>query len=78
MKFKPQVIFRSSSGYPVEVNSQVQALGEKPYQTLIEEVNQRSNLYREALPIVDRAATITAVLGVVSSACSQPRSCQNL
>jgi hypothetical protein len=78
LKFKPQVIFRSSSGYPVEVNSQVQALGEKPYQTLIEDVNQRSNLYREALPIVDRAATITAVLGVVSSACSQPRSCQNL
>jgi hypothetical protein len=78
LKFKPQVIFRSSSGYPVEVNSQVQSLGEKPYQSLRKDIKKRSNLYREALPIVDRAANITAVLGLVSSACSQPRSCRNL
>jgi hypothetical protein len=78
LKFKPQVIFRSSSGYPVEVNSQVQSLGEKPYQSLRKDIKKRSNLYREALPIVDRAANITAVLGLVSSACSQPRSCQHL
>jgi hypothetical protein len=78
LKFKPQVLFRSSSRYPVEVNSQIQSLGEKPYQSLRKDIKKRSNLYREALPIVDRAANITAVLGLVSSACSQPRSCQHL
>jgi hypothetical protein len=78
LKFKPQVLFRSSSRYPVEVTSQVQSLGEKPYQSLSKDLQRRPNLYRELLPIVDRAATITAVLGLVSSACSQPGSCQNL
>jgi hypothetical protein len=78
LNFNPQVLFRSSSGHPVEVDSQTQTVGEKPYQSLREDVKKHPNLYREVLPIVDRAASITEVLGLVSSACSQPKSCQNL
>jgi hypothetical protein len=78
LNFNPQVLFRSSSSYPVEVDSQYQTVGENPYQPLTEDVKKHPNLYREVLPIVDRAASITAVLGLVSSACYQPKSCQNL
>jgi hypothetical protein len=76
--FNPQALFRSEGGYPVEVDTNIQTIGERPYQPLREDVQKHPNLYVEISPIIDRAASMIKVLGLVSSACSQPRSCQNL
>ena len=78
LEFGSQVIFRSLSGYPLEVNPSYQTIGERPYLPLIKDVRQNSSLYRSSLPSVDRAASVTAVLGLVGSACRQLNSCQHL
>lgn len=78
LEFGSQVLFRSFSGYPLEVNPSYQTIGERPYLPLIKDVRQNSSLYRSSLPAVDRAASVTAVLGLVGSACRQPNSCQHL
>lgn len=78
LEFGSQVLFRSSSGYALEVKPDIQALANRPYLPLIEDVKQHPSLYRSSLTSVDRAASVTAVLGLVSSACRQPTSCQHL
>jgi hypothetical protein len=78
MEFRPQVLFPSPSGYIVQVDTQTQTIGENPYVPLKQDFAQNPNVYLEAMPIVERATSITSALGFVAAACKQPKSCQHL
>ncbi|MGF1524642.1 MAG: hypothetical protein ACFBSF_20140 [Leptolyngbyaceae cyanobacterium] len=78
MEFQPQLLFRNSAGYPVYVDNEIADISMQPYIPLIEDVNNRPEIYREVLPTVDRAANIATVLGLVDAACPQPVNCQHL
>ncbi|MBD2415321.1 hypothetical protein FACHB389_17775 [Nostoc calcicola FACHB-389] len=78
MEAKPQVFFRSPDGHPVQVSDSVQVLGERPYTLLMQDVKKSPNTYRSFLPAVDRAASVTAALGIIRAGCQQPRSCRQL
>ena len=77
-EFKPQVFFRSASGLPLEVDDKDQKLGERPYLPLIEDVKKRPLAYRNISPPLERAASITATLGLLKAACRKPGSCKHL
>jgi hypothetical protein len=77
-EFKPQVFFNSPYGHSLEVDEKVQALGERPYLPLIKDVKEYPLAYRGISPSLDRAASITATLGLLEAACQKPRSCKDL
>lgn len=78
-EFKPQVSFASPYGpVPVSVDKNLQSLAERPYQPLIKDIKARSLAYRKLLPSLDRAATITATLGLIAAGCRQAESCTEL
>ncbi|MBW4457618.1 MAG: hypothetical protein KME55_36015 [Nostoc indistinguendum CM1-VF10] len=77
-EFKPQVFFRSPSGLPLEVDEEVQKLGERPYLPLIKDVKERPLAYRAISPELEQAASITATLGLLEAACRKPGSCKHL
>ena len=78
MEFRPQVIFRSPYGHPLEVDTDVLSQGERPYESLIRDIKKRPNIYRQELSALDTAASITAALGLIAAGCQQPRSCEHL
>ncbi|MDJ0903121.1 MAG: hypothetical protein QNJ55_30415 [Xenococcus sp. MO_188.B8] len=78
MELKPQVLFMSPTGYPVEVKRRAQAIGERPYTKLREDFKKDPSDYLAVLPSVNRVAHVSAALGLVVSACQQPKSCQHL
>lgn len=80
-KFNPQVFFFSPyGGVPLSVDKKLQSLAERPYQPLIKDIKARPLAYRdrEVLPFLDRAATITATLGLIAAGCRQAESCTEL
>lgn len=78
LEFKPQVLFRAPFGLPLEVDNETQSLGERPYLPLIKDIKDRPLAYRVILPELDRAAEITATLGLLEAACKTPGSCRDL
>ncbi|MBD2254770.1 hypothetical protein [Nostoc parmelioides] len=78
LEYKPQVTFLSPYGHPVEATSKDQKLGEIPYEQLIQDVKARPDEYRKVLPLVNQAASITATMGLVATACSEVESCKHL
>ncbi len=77
-EFKPQVIFRSLYGQALEVDEQVQSLGERPYLPLVKDVKERPLAYLKISPSLELAASITATLGLLEAACPKPGSCKHL
>lgn len=77
-EYKPQVQFLSVYEHPMEVDSKTRRLGELPYKPLIEDVHAHPEMYRHALPLIDQAASVTAAMGLVNSACKESRSCKHL
>lgn len=78
LEYKPQVTFLSPYGDPVQAEDKDQKLGEIPYEPLIQDVKARPDVYREVLPLVNQAASITAAMGLVAAACQEPESCKHL
>jgi hypothetical protein len=77
-EFKPQVLFRSPDSLPLEVDKNIQTIGERPYLPLVKDIKEHPFAYREISPALDEAASITATLGVVKSACKKVGSCSQL
>ncbi|MBW4505180.1 MAG: hypothetical protein KME64_01485 [Scytonematopsis contorta HA4267-MV1] len=78
LEYKPQVTFLSPYGDPVQATREDQKLGEIPYEQLIQDVKARPGEYREVLPLVNQAASITATMGLVAAACQEAESCKHL
>lgn len=78
MEFNPQVFFLSALGHPIQVSKKIKELGELPYEPLKEDIRNNPQDYIKALPALERAASITATLGLVAAGCQKPTSCFNL
>jgi hypothetical protein len=78
LEYQPQVTFLSPYGHTAQASVNDRKLGEIPYAQLIQDVKDRPHTYRSILPEVDKAASVTAAMGLITAACEDIDSCQHL
>lgn len=78
IQFKPLILFLDVRGQYLVVDERLKRFVEKPFLPLANDISSRPLEYREILPSLEKAATITAAMGIINSGCQEIESCQHL
>ncbi|NEO47953.1 MAG: hypothetical protein F6K55_29070 [Moorea sp. SIO4A3] len=78
IQFKPLIVFLYVRGQYLAVDERLQTFVERPYLPLAEDIRSRPLEYRNNLPSLERAAAITAAMGLINVGCQEARSCAHL
>ena len=78
IRFKPLIAFLSARGQYLAVDERLRTFVEQPYRPFAKDIKSRPLEYRKTLPSLEKAAAITAAMGLINAGCRTAGSCTHL